>query len=974
MLKKSLISIFAIIILIFNCISFSASENETLVYYSNQFDRANPYIIIDDNGKVGGFKYELNFLLFEGSNYKVINPENELQKSECIEILGWNAKNLSLSNYDATKPLFSCFYSFYASDEKSISNISSENNLSGYEIGVFGKDYAFYKLTELGYSPNCYNTLDDLIFALDSGEIDYIYADELVINTYLNSKNLYSKYYQSKYKNEVDMVLYIAKDNPEFLSFLNKRIDEIKKDYNYEMLYMQYFNNHTKFYRLYTTAITYTIILIILLAVALTFLVLYRHIRKKYIRRIKISDECINKVAECNNSMVVFWKTDFSHISANPVFLKYTGLSQEKLTKQYVVETLYGKDMSIMSDDDYISLKIERNIPSKVKSKTGLFVDVVWSNYPIHAYADGTFLVLSVGADVTAVTSLKSSLFEQNMELNISEARYRFALECADIGVFEFDTSTPFTPLYISSIGRNILGLSDNQNILIEDIPALFASDKSKTIAKFISKLSTSAENNTAFEIKTAPKYGGKHISLSFNKVKLNGQDTTKVTGTIIDISRKIEKNKLIEKAAFYDPLTGIFNKEKFIIEGNTHIEATANGKFALIRFNISHFRKMKELAGSIGAETILKEIALNVNRILFNNSIFARIENDDFAIIKDYSDLSEIDKFMSILFKCIENLKLDVLHNEKLEIYAGISLYPTDASNIIDLMEYAELSMHTAGSEDDLDKYAYYSDKIKTIVEGKRSIETNLLSAVTNNEFEVYYQPKVSLTTNKMIGLEALIRWNHPQKGFLTPNHFIPIAEKNGNIVKIDEWVLQQACIQNKLWQTMGYKPLVVSVNVSASQFYLTDVVATIKHALETSQLDPKWLEIEITETMAHRDLDKAIDIIKRIKALGVSVSMDDFGTGYSSLSAIKVLPIDILKIDRSLIIDIVESETSKIVTNSIISLAKKLNLSLITEGIETKEQADIIREMGCDAAQGYLYYRPSKASETEKNFEKIS
>ena len=260
-----------------------------------------------------------------------------------------------------------------------------------------------------------------------------------------------------------------------------------------------------------------------------------------------------------------------------------------------------------------------------------------------------------------------------------------------------------------------------------------------------------------------------------------------------------------------------------------------------------------------------------------------------------------------------------------------------------------------------------FTSDMESRMVENEL-MRSEMLDALENGEFELYYQPKVSFKTNEILGVEALIRWHHPTKGFVPPCDFIPLAEQFGIITKIDEWGLLTACKQAKKWQDMGLAPVKISVNMSQVQFSRTDVYETVSNALKETGLDPHWLEIEVTETMAMTDVDRTVSILEHIHELGVSISMDDFGTGYSSLASLKTIPFDVLKIDRSLVCDVNENDTSRRIAGAIVAMGKALKMIVLAEGVENVEQTKLLTEIGCDLAQGYYYSKPCPSGEIEK------
>jgi EAL domain-containing protein (putative c-di-GMP-specific phosphodiesterase class I) len=246
-----------------------------------------------------------------------------------------------------------------------------------------------------------------------------------------------------------------------------------------------------------------------------------------------------------------------------------------------------------------------------------------------------------------------------------------------------------------------------------------------------------------------------------------------------------------------------------------------------------------------------------------------------------------------------------------------------------------------------------------------KLKMINDLKNAVKNNEFRIHYQPQIDINTNEVVGMEALVRWQHPVKGLVPPLEFIPLAEETGLIIPIGEWVLREACRQNKAWQDLGYKPMRIAVNLSIVQFEHHNLIKTVRDALSETGLKPEWLELEITESLAVKCFDCAIKRIKQLKKLGVYISLDDFGTGYSSYSYLNQLPIDSLKIDRIFLENLKEDSDEEFITRTMISLAKKLNLTIIAEGVENEGQLDFLRKQKCNIAQGFLFSKPVSAED---------
>ncbi|MDQ7968664.1 MAG: GGDEF domain-containing phosphodiesterase, partial [Oxalicibacterium faecigallinarum] len=291
-----------------------------------------------------------------------------------------------------------------------------------------------------------------------------------------------------------------------------------------------------------------------------------------------------------------------------------------------------------------------------------------------------------------------------------------------------------------------------------------------------------------------------------------------------------------------------------------------------------------------------------------------------------------------------------------------GVSVYPADGVEPETLIKHADIAMYRA-KETGRNNFQFYTSEMNERALERLRIEGDLRLAIERDEFLLYYQPQVDLVSKKIIGVEALIRWQHPELGMVPPARFISLAEETGLIVPIGNWVIREACRQSKVWQDEGFIGLRTAVNLSARQFAQQNLVQSIQDALTTTSLLPASLEIELTESLVMADVEQAIGILRDMKTLGVQLSIDDFGTGYSSLSYLKRFPIDVLKIDRSFVNDITTDPDDAAIVTSIISLAHSLRLSVIAEGVETREQLDYLQQHGCDQIQGYFFSRPVTA-----------
>ncbi|MBP6654038.1 MAG: EAL domain-containing protein, partial [Propionivibrio sp.] len=295
-----------------------------------------------------------------------------------------------------------------------------------------------------------------------------------------------------------------------------------------------------------------------------------------------------------------------------------------------------------------------------------------------------------------------------------------------------------------------------------------------------------------------------------------------------------------------------------------------------------------------------------------------------------------------------------------------GIAIYPDDGSDFDTLLQKADTAMYHA-KEAGRNSHRFFTEQMNRQVVEHLSLETNLRRALENKEFVLHYQPQMDLGDGRIIGVEALIRWNSPENGLISPARFIPVAEDSGLIVPIGAWVLNEACRQARAWQDAGLPPIVVAVNLSAVQFKRPELVNTVINALVLSDLDSQWLELELTESILIQDAEATLDTVRRLKSLGIKLSMDDFGTGYSSLTYLKRFAVDKLKIDQSFVRDLVSDPDDAAIVRAIIQMAHSLKLKTIAEGVETEELANLLRIFHCDEIQGYWLARPMPAEQME-------
>lgn len=429
---------------------------------------------------------------------------------------------------------------------------------------------------------------------------------------------------------------------------------------------------------------------------------------------------------------------------------------------------------------------------------------------------------------------------------------------------------------------------------------------------------------------------------------------------------RKIAEER-VKHMALHDALTGLPNR--ILLEerlDNALLQAQQDwSKLAVLFIDLDRFKHINDSLGHHEGDQLLIEVSSRLHDVVASSDTVARLGGDEFVIV--LGQVSSSDDVKCVIDKIQQGCQVPV--NLALqEVYVtpsiGIALYPDDGTTAIQLMKNADAAMYHA-KELGRNRAQFFNQGLDEFVQERLTLETALQQALQEQQFELYYQPQVDVTTNQIIGAEALIRWNHPSKGVIPPDAFIPLAEETGLIVEIGKWVLECACQQLAQWNDQGFSDFVVSVNLSALQVQQREFVAEVTNTIKRHNVDPKHIDLELTESMIMRNAKETISALDQLHKLGIQISVDDFGTGYSSLSYLKRFPLDKLKIDRSFVQDITADSDDAMICRTIISMAHNLNLKVIAEGVETQDQLWLLQSYGCELYQGYLYSRPVPASE---------
>ena len=440
-----------------------------------------------------------------------------------------------------------------------------------------------------------------------------------------------------------------------------------------------------------------------------------------------------------------------------------------------------------------------------------------------------------------------------------------------------------------------------------------------------------------------------------------------KVIGLERTIEERVQELLKVSHLLQYDALTELPNST---LLGDRLTQAIALGRrhdtqLAVIFIGLDRFKRINNALGYPVGDEVLKHVSQSlVAAVRESDSVF-RYGSDEFVIVlNDIQHPRQTQHVAQKLLKAINVTRHIASHDLSITASLGISIYPNDSGTAVELIKHAETAMH-ASKEHGPDDFRFYTDDMNLRARHQQNLESAMHQALERDEFVLHYQPKLDLTSGRIVGAEALLRWFQPQSGWIGPADFIPVAEDSGLIIHLTQWVLRQACTQAQAWHSMGQFPLCISVNISALDFRQRDFVANLAAILEQTGLPPTQLELEITENVLMQNVDDTVETLQKIKAMGVRLALDDFGTGYCSLSYLRRFPIDVLKIDQSFVHGLTVNNRDKQLISAIIAMGKSLELNIIAEGVETIEQLNVLKALQCEEGQGYLFSKALPAKD---------
>lgn len=550
-------------------------------------------------------------------------------------------------------------------------------------------------------------------------------------------------------------------------------------------------------------------------------------------------------------------------------------------------------------------------------------------------------------------------------QLMESEQRFKSLFEHHPDGIFIRDLSGKL--ISVNKALENMLGYtaeelqntSVNSLLLpeyVEDVDHYFDEAKKGAPQKF--KTRVRRKNGDILELEAA-----------YLPWVVNGE-IIGVHGIARDVTQARMYQRQIEHLATHDPLTGLLNRYSLYdrLEHAIACSRRDSTQTGVLFMDLNRFKQINDSLGHDRGDLLLEEIAKRLRSSVREGDTVARLGGDEFVVVmENIHDIEEMAKVSEIILRNISaTIYLDG-HELSVTTSIGGSVYPKDGENVTTLLKHADLAMYQA-KEMGSGSFRFYDPYMNIKILERLLTENALRKALANNEFVLHYQPRVSTHDRKIVGVEALVRWNNPEKGLIPPVDFIPLAEEIGLIHALGDWVLETACRQNKAWQEAGLPPIVVAVNLSAQQLSTASIKDKVQGMLTRTGLDPRYLELEITETSLVQNMETTLEILHELRATGVSIAIDDFGTGYSSLTHLKRLPVDTLKIDKSFIHDILDDRDDAAIVSATIALAHHMELRVIAEGVTSLEEIRFLEELDCDELQGYFFSEALPPLQMEK------
>ncbi|SEM18943.1 PAS domain S-box-containing protein/diguanylate cyclase (GGDEF) domain-containing protein [Mesobacillus persicus] len=651
-------------------------------------------------------------------------------------------------------------------------------------------------------------------------------------------------------------------------------------------------------------------------------------------------------------------------MECNKGFFQLTGYKADECIGQPVYQLIHPDDRTKVMNF------IQKSFNGKASRRQYRFVQKsgivknVWTDAaPIYSEEGKTIGLFIIGKDVTQEKEINEIKLQQ-------EKRFSSLIKNSHDIISIIDENMRLN--YQSPSIENVLGYPYEEvlEILSNDLFALMHPDDHELAILKLRDLYNSHNGKLSMELRL------KHQNGEWRNFQITGSNLLhdeNVNGVVVnyqDITDIKKAQEEVHYMAFHDYLTDLPNRRYLEqkLESELRMKKGTELKLAVMFIDLDQFKFINDTLGHDTGDKVLIEVAQTLKSCVWDSDVVARLAGDEFIIL--LTNQTSIECVKKIAQKIIEVFERP-FNVDQFELFItasiGISLFPDSGEDSKSLMKNADLAMYLA-KDNGKNGFQVFTPTMNIKSYKTFTFQNDLRKALKQDQFELYYQPKVCTRTNKIVGAEALIRWKHPEWGMVPPSEFIFLAEESGFIIQIGEWVLRNVCRQIKLWEQEGFEPIIISLNFSVLQILQTDIVQTISTILEDSKISGTLLEIEITESMILEKESEVSNTIDEIRQLGVGVALDDFGTGYSSLGSLRNFNFDTIKLDKSFIRDIHHNEESKAIIKFIINLARELKINVVAEGVEYEEQLTLLRHLECDEIQGYLFSRPKPVEEFEK------
>lgn len=712
------------------------------------------------------------------------------------------------------------------------------------------------------------------------------------------------------------------------------------------------------------------LILSIYALVSVLFALFYAFFWQRNLRKKKqSSNRRILYLLKSLNSPAMLWDDSLQKVILNDKLREIAEIDskEENFDPKFVVPWLFGKQE--ITDAEIKEIIRAKNTEYSFLARKGTPHDVIWNTSAVETDDNGVSVFLTIGIDLAEIRTMQSELKTYSKRLAASEGRHALSMELTEIGILLCEQGSDV--LFLSAELQKMLGFT-NSTVTVEQIrERVFPLDMvlfenhvhaiQSNMAQFLNEI-------RVLEIRLCGADGlYRWYTYRFKATRMDSGKLA-IGGAILDNTKEKEKDEHIERIAYEDSITKFPNRNKLMIMGEELYQCTVelNSAYWVIVLDIDRFHLINDTCGYEKGNQLLQSFAEILQRSVSLGGFGARISGDNFAIIiRGNGDEKFPEHIITKIQHSFASLAVGEFANRTLSCSAGYARMPRDGKNFESVLEHAEFAL-SAGIDIMGSIHPYTSEMHDAIIR-ENNLERQLGAALQKGELKLYYMPKADFSTGAIIGMEALVRWIQPDGSIIQPQEFIHIAEKSQLITQITRFVLYEACRQIRVWKDMGLPKLVVSINMTGADFYQENLCEQVMNALGSYRITPDCLEIELTESLALRDVDMALQQMNQLRALGIRIAMDDFGTGYSSLSYIQQFPFTVLKLDQSFVMKIDGDPVVQEIVASVVRIAKAKNVETLAEGVETPEQARQLCSMGCGYGQGFLYGKPMTAEDME-------